>query len=145
MNKKGFTLVELLAVIVMLGVVMAIAVPTIGAITGVVQQNMLEEKIKIIEEAATMLGEDIRGSIMSSPMKYKNYNCKSFIVSDLVPDYLSEDRDNPCLSLDSTETLGCIIDPSNTKNFLDKYEVIIYYQNKRIRAVVDVNNELVCE
>ena len=144
MKQNGFTLVELLAVIFLLGLIMAIAVPSINAITGVIQKNMLKEKASIIEEAATLLGEDIRGSVMASELKYNNYSCKSFIISDLVPDYLKKDNNNDCLTKDSTESVGCIVDPSNTNNYLDKYEVIIYYQNKRIRAKVDIDNNLTC-
>ena len=65
MNKKGFTLIELLAVIVLLAVVMAIAVPAIGGITGSIQDNMLEEKVKVIEDAAVLFGQDIKGSIIN--------------------------------------------------------------------------------
>lgn len=144
MNKKGFTLVELLAVIVLLGLVMAIAIPSISAITKVIQKNMLDQKITIIEEAAVLLGEDIRGSVMSSNLKYNNFNCKSFIISDLVPDYLKKDNDNDCLDENSEGEAGCIVNPSDTSKYLDKYEVIIYYQNKRIRAIVDTDDTLTC-
>lgn len=144
MNKKGFTLIELLAVIVLLAVVMAIAVPAIGGITGSIQDNMLEEKVKVIEEAAVLFGQDIKGSIINSSTSYKDFPCKSFIVSDFVPTYLNKDNDNDCLNSESSETVGCIIDPSDKENYLDKYEVIIYYKNKRIHAKVDVDNDLTC-
>lgn len=39
LNKKGFTLVELLAVIVILGVIMLIAIPSIGTIISNSRQN----------------------------------------------------------------------------------------------------------
>ncbi len=144
MKKNGFTLVELLSVIVILGLVMAIAVPSVMGVMGAIQKNMLKEKASIIAEAATLLGEDIKGSVMASDLKYKNFSCKSFIVSDLVPNYLKKDNDNECLTNESSETVGCIVDPSDKDNYLDKYEVIIYYQNKRIKAVVDIDNNLTC-
>ena len=155
MNKKGFTLIELLAVIVLLAIVMVIAVPSIGGLIGSVQNNMLKEKATFIEEAAILLGQDIKGSIISSNLKYKNFNCKKFYVTDLVPTYLSKDNDNNCITCSEKDSLGncitwsegnigCIVDPSNEENYLDQYQVIIYYQNKRIRAKLDIDNNLTC-
>ena len=143
MNNKGFTLIELLGVIVVLGVITAIAVPGIGLISKNIQNNMLDKKITLIESAATLLGEDIKSSIIDSSLRYKEYPCRSFIVSNLVPDYLDKDNDNTCLTND-TNGLGCIEDPSDNDKYLDKLEVIIYYKNKRINAKVDVDNNLTC-
>lgn len=143
-NNKGFTLIELLAVIVLLGVIITIAVPSINGIVNSINKNMLEKKVVLIEEAASMMGEDIKGSIINSSLKYKDFPCKSFIISDLVPQYLDKDNDNECLAKDSTETLGCIINPSAKDTYLDKLEVIIYYKNKRISAKVDTLDELTC-
>ena len=144
MDKKGFTLIELLAVIIVLSIVMLIAVPSIGGIYKSIQNSMLNEKTTIIEEAAILFGEDIKGIIMSSNTKYNGNKCKSFIVSDLVPEYLSKDNEEACLESDSLSNAGCIIDPRNKDNYLDKYEVIIYYKNRRIKAVVDTDNTLIC-
>lgn len=144
MSKKGFTLVELLAVIVVLGIVIAIAVPGIGAITKSIKDNMLEKKTKLIEEAAILMGQDIKGSIISSNLRYNGNSCRSFIVRDLVPTYLDTDNENECLDEDSTGSVGCIVDPSDDSNYLDKYEVIVFYKNKRIYAKVDIDNNLQC-
>ncbi len=151
MGKRGFTLIELLGVIVLLGVVMVIAFTSIGGVTRKLQENMLDEKITLIEEAAKLRGQDIKGSIINSTQTYDGYPCRSIIVSDLVTSidnssskYLSKDNNNVCLTKDSTETVGCIEDPSNKDNYLDKLEVIIYYRNRRIYAVVDRDNNLTC-
>ena len=131
MNNKGFTLVELLGVIVLLGVIAAIAVPSVTGVSHLIQNNMLEKKVELMEEAAVLYGEDIKGSIINSDKHYKEYACKSFLVSDLVPEYLSKDNDNECLKEES-ENPGCIVDPTDKENYLDLYEVITYYKNKRI-------------
>ena len=144
MNNKGFTLVELLGVIVLLGVIAAIAVPSVTGVSHLIQNNMLEKKVELMEEAAVLYGEDIKGSIINSDKHYKEYVCKSFLVSDLVPEYLSKDNDNECLKEES-ENLGCIVDPTDKENYLDLNEVIIYYKNKRIYAKIDIKNEIVCE
>ena len=52
MNKKGFTLVELLAVIVVLAVISAIAFPIVGDIIDNSEEKAYEQQIKIIEKAA---------------------------------------------------------------------------------------------
>ena len=144
MNKKGFTLVELLITIVILALIMVIAVPSIGAITNSIKSNMLEKKASLIEEAAILLGEDIKGSVISSNLKYDGYSCKSFNVKDLVPKYLDKDNDVTCLGEVGATSVGCIVDPSDKDNYLDNYEVIIYYRSKRIYAIVDTDNTLDC-
>lgn len=146
MNKNGFTLVELLVVIVILAIVVVIAVPSVAGINNLIKDNMLEKKGEIIEEAAILYGQDVKGSIIASDNNYKNnYPCKSIIISDLVDkEYLDKDNENECLEKDSTGTIGCVVDPSDNTKYLDKKEVIIYFKNKRIHAVVDLNDELSC-
>ena len=156
MNTKGFTLIELLGVIMLLGIVTAIAVPSIGAITDSIKKNMLDKKVEIIEKAANLFGEDIKGSVIYSNKHYKEYPCKSYIISDLVPDYLDKDNDNNCItclskdennnctSWSTSDNIGCIVDPSNQDKYLDKLEIIIYYKNKRIATKVDTEGNLTC-
>ena len=143
MNNKGFTLIELLAVIVLLGVVAAIAIPGIGNLNKTIKKNMLDKKIDIIEEAATLYGEDNKNDIIESINSYKGAPCKNYIVSDFVPNYLDKDNENECLTGSATGN-GCITDPRNDKNYLDKVKVIIYYKNKRVNAKVDIDNSLTC-
>ena len=143
MGKKGFTLVELLAVIVLLAMIMLIAFPAIGNITGKVNQSMLDEKIELIEEAAILYGQNSKGRLITNAdnLKYKGYNCIRISVSALVPNYLDADsEDENCKN-----TSSCVVDPTNKNNYLDNLEVIIYYKNKRIRAKVDIDNNLSCK
>ncbi|MFA5696175.1 MAG: prepilin-type N-terminal cleavage/methylation domain-containing protein, partial [Bacilli bacterium] len=48
MNKKGFTLVELLAVIVILAIILAIAVPSITGILNSAKRSAFEADVKLI-------------------------------------------------------------------------------------------------
>ncbi len=144
MNKKGFTLIELLGVITLLAVIGGIAFVSITSINKNIGEKMIEKKLEMIEEAAILYGGDIKGSIAHSLKKYSNNPCMSIIVSDLVPTYLDKDNDNNCLTEDSLDGEGCIVNPNETDKYLDKKEVILYYKNKRIHAKVDMDNQLTC-
>ena len=139
MNKKGFTLIELLAVIIILGLVMAIAITGIGNLVNKTKERMLDEKITFIEESAILYGQDIKGDIVSSTKKYDGkYSCKLIQVKNLVPEYLEKDIK------EGAETDKSIVDPTNDTNFLDNYNIILYYKNNRIHAIFDRNNNLRC-
>ena len=53
-NKKGFTLVELLAVVALLAVLAAVVTPAISSISKKSKEKMYRAKVKMIEEAAVM-------------------------------------------------------------------------------------------
>ena len=56
-NKKGFTLVELLAVIALLAVLAAVATPAIQKVSRSSKIKMCQSKKKVIESAAVMYAE----------------------------------------------------------------------------------------
>ncbi|MFS0673071.1 competence type IV pilus major pilin ComGC [Ornithinibacillus sp. 179-J 7C1 HS] len=58
-KEKGFTLVELLAVIVILGVILAIAIPSVGNVIKNAQEDSRAASVKLIENAARLA--DIAG------------------------------------------------------------------------------------
>lgn len=60
-NKKGFTLVELLAVIVILGLVAVIAVPASMTVSDGIKKNMLCEKVDLLLSDAKRFGNDHLG------------------------------------------------------------------------------------
>ncbi|MDY0294950.1 MAG: prepilin-type N-terminal cleavage/methylation domain-containing protein [Acholeplasmataceae bacterium] len=57
-NRKGVTLVELLAVVVILGIIAAIAVPTIGGLIERQEERAAEATFDTIVEAAKLYAED---------------------------------------------------------------------------------------
>ena len=99
MSKKGFTLVELIAVIALLSVIIVIAVPTIVS----TRQNALNREdnnqINSIESAAIYYSQDtgVTTSITVETLLQNGY---------LEPTY--KNGSNNC-----TETYGCLLRPSD--------------------------------
>lgn len=58
MNKRGFTLVELLAALMVIGLMVAIAIPSSMAISRRIKQNLLTEKIKLANDGAALWAKD---------------------------------------------------------------------------------------
>ena len=63
MNKKGFTLVEVISVIALLGLIIGLAVPGVMRSSKKAKERTLNTKIKNIEKAAILYGQDNRNLI----------------------------------------------------------------------------------
>lgn len=77
-RKNGFTLVELLAVIVLIALLMAIAVPNALSLNGKVKGRAYETKIDLIEQAANNFGQSNLGYIRKGTSftdSTKHYTC----------------------------------------------------------------------
>ena len=68
-NNRGFTLVEIISVIVLLGLIVGITVPSVMTASSNVKKKTLQTKIDNIEEAAVLYGQNNRHLI--------NYEIKS--------------------------------------------------------------------
>ena len=81
-NKKGVTLVELLAVIVILGIIAAIAVPTIGGLISRQRENAAIATFTTIEEQALIFAvDDADGVFTLDDLVQDGFDLKANVLS----------------------------------------------------------------
>ena len=96
-NKRGFTLVELLASMVLLAVIMVIAIPSISNISSSIRQRHLENKIKNIEIAASKYAFDTKKTV-------------AFVDNLITEGYMNSDDDDGSVYNDTDHTkLNCYL------------------------------------
>ncbi|MCR5483016.1 MAG: type II secretion system GspH family protein [Bacilli bacterium] len=105
-NNKGFTLVEILAVIVILGIIMIVALPTYSSVYNSIRLSTHLNNIKTIKNAALDYGsntgvkDEIKKLHDSSKKNLSNSSsindwCKVISITNLIKaGYLSSDDDN---------------------------------------------------
>lgn len=132
-NKKGFTLVELLGVIVIMALLVAIAVPSTISISNRLKVKMYCSKIDSIETAAQLYGEDHQDSFTETFVQDgASYKSRSLFVKDLV--------ESGNLKKDQKEE-PYIVDPRNkTSDELYNMPFTIYI--KYNRAYVAFNQDV---
>lgn len=140
MNKKGFTLIELLSVIVLIGLILGIA--TTGVIRGQkkAKERTLATKIKNIEKAAIVYGQNHRENFVSVNSGYcENIdNCKYYDGVITVSTLLGEDNGNgPYINADDEDSH--IKNPVDETKYMNDCEIQIYQKYGKIYAVYDKN------
>ena len=128
MNKKGFTLVELLAVLVLISLLMGLAIPGINRISNNMKKKSYNQKIKLIESAAELWGQDNKTRLQTNRcnIDYKEVPCYKIQIEEL----LSENY------LDSDNNSGKYANPKNDED-MKECIVFVYRQNKRVYAKFD--------
>jgi type IV pilus assembly protein PilA len=86
-KEKGFTLVELLAVIVILGIIVAIAIPAVGNIIDNAQTEANDAQIELVVDAARLF--DVQNTMADG---------ETILVSDLVDYGYLELRDSDTIT-----------------------------------------------
>lgn len=81
-NKKGVTLVELLAVVVIMGIVAAIAVPTIGGLIETQRNNAAKESFNQVVEAAKLYATGQVGSGTTVTVSIATLETENYIQFD---------------------------------------------------------------
>jgi prepilin-type N-terminal cleavage/methylation domain-containing protein len=116
MNKKGFTLTELLAVIAIIAIITLIAVPSVIAIYRNMNVRMYENKKDMIISAAELYGSN-------NPDIFNGKTEVVIYVRELIAsNYLTVDAAYNTSGCD--EEIGCLIDPRTKESMNDEYVVL---------------------
>ncbi|MFC4022541.1 competence type IV pilus major pilin ComGC [Oceanobacillus longus] len=80
-KEKGFTLVELLAVIVILGIILAIAVPSVSGLITKSENDAKQANVELIENAARLA--DLSGLFPEGGMSVEDLITEGFLDGDI--------------------------------------------------------------
>ena len=136
---KGFTLVELLIVMSIIGLIAVIAVPSSITISKKIKQKMLDSKIELIAKGAIVWGQQNKSKLTETDAD--SNKCKTLTIKDLL--------DENALEPDEVESgEKKLLNPTNSGS-LNDCQVKIFIKNKRVYAtylktVSDSENLDVC-
>ena len=140
MNNKGFTLIEVLSVIVLLGLLVGIAVPNVMRGNKKAKERTLLSKIENIEKAAVLYGQDNREKINIQgngyslyPLCYKDngstqiQNCYYYWNDNNTPNDTSDDITTITVKDLATAVQGYDEDGNPLKGYIqyDKDDLIV--------------------
>ncbi len=128
--KKGFTLVELLAVIVIIALLATIAVPSAINISNSIKKDMYCEKIDMILTSAESWGNSHLKQLKQDGSCYLNKT-----LADLVEEGIVK-KEN-----EKTSPTGYISNPY-TNETMDDINIGIYYKNSRAYAFLVKDNHV---
>lgn len=118
-NKKGFTLVELMIVVVIMGILVAVAIPIYNSVTKGVEKRACEANVRILEEnfnSYAMTGND--GNAFTADKLKTDFNGKTF--SETPPEYqamIREADNTKCPTDDSPYTFTVDAKDDGTYSF----------------------------
>lgn len=161
MNKKGFTLVELLAVIVILAVVMLIGSVSLTGVRDKMNKNMFEAKLDLVIGAAKSWGQDNKNALSSRrSVKVLRENASGSITSTTILSYgvsmsINDLINSTYLETEETSsdyscgaaTCKVVINNYNSK-IVNDLNIFIYLEHNRVYACIipsDANKTLLGE
>jgi prepilin-type N-terminal cleavage/methylation domain-containing protein len=151
-NRKGFTLVELLAVVVLLSILLVMAIPAVLSFTSRMKQDMFCNKVETVVKSAQLYGQDNMSSIVNKKVGKSSTDscvvngtqrldsdagiqCVKVKVSVLLAKgYLSKEAPS------KNATPNDFFDPRDGSSMKDNY-VFAYIKNKRAYAAYIFNNQ----
>ncbi len=125
MNKKGFTLVEILSVLVLIGLLLGLAIPGINKISSNMKKKSYSKKVSLVESAAELWGQDNKTLLQSSSdceiKGGEKVSCYKITVGSLIENNY----------LDSDKNSGEYISPLDNSNMKNQC-VYVYKKNNRV-------------
>jgi len=128
-NNKGFTLVELIAVIAILALIIILVMASTNNIQDAMRVNMFCTKIKSIENVAVSWGQD-NFQILQEVKSGENHNHVTTATSKIKVQRLLNER---YLKPDVENEL---IDPRNNGIPMNELEIIVYVKHNRVYAKI---------
>lgn len=156
MNRKGFTLVELLAVIVILSVVLLMGSSSLTAVRRGINENIFESKLQFVISAGKSYGErnkeqfiDLNGLasktitktvgelIESNDLETEEYEDSSLVTTCLKPSVNEET---------GAQTCAVITNPVDDK-IINDLAITIYMEHNRVYACIPLtaNNRAILD
>ena len=129
-NKKGFTLIEILCVIVLIGILSVIATISIVNLSSKSKENLYCAKIELIENIAESYGIKYELELNNSNELYNGYKSLKIKVRTLV--------DAGKLEPDKKHD---VINPKDN-TIMNDIDIILYLKNNQIKAEIPNN---ICE
>ena len=155
-NKRGFTLVELLTVIMILGILMAVAVPSIMGISKKLKNRGLDSKIDAITQAAVVYAQENSNKIkakLGGSCKENNDHCEctetdsegrptdcKYVFTMTADDLISIGAYKSEKSDESTNTCD-IEDPRNSGFCLDCVKITVKLDDDYKNATAEINKD----
>lgn len=149
MKKNGFTLVEIIAVIVILSVIMVLVVPSITDSSKNTREKTYEAKIESFETAAELYGQDNYKNIIT----LKNKTAEELAQKLYCDTYSTNSNIHRCtlqinricrtyIKEDSMDGATCVIeDPRNPSNNLKDCKVTISIDASTKKVTASYNTE----
>ena len=139
MKNKGFTLVELLVVLVIMAIISAIGFAGVTAVQKNIKKNLWEAKIELIISGAKNYGEDNKNKLKETNICNVNGEEKEYCITKTVQFLL----DNNYIKTDEEDSDGKAIitndtlDEDDSNYIVNEKDVKIYLEDNTIYATMD--------
>lgn len=139
MKNKGFTLVELLVVLVIMAIISAIGFAGVTAVQKNIKKNLWEAKIELILSGAKNYGEDNKNKLKETNICNVNGEEKEYCITKTVQFLLdnnyikTDEEDNDGKAIITNDTL----DEDDSNYIVNNKEVKIYLEDNTIYATMD--------
>ncbi len=127
-NKRGFTLTELLCVIVILGLITTMVTTNVLSMSKKSNENMYCAKLELIKSKAIEYGKIYEKELNKSTELFEGNKSITIKVQDLINAGKFDGDKN-----------DIVINPIN-KESLNEESIILYLKNNQIKAYINDNN-----